>query len=111
MKGSGLRVAGQAVDPICGMQVNPEKALSSTKDGVTYYFCSQQCKTAFEAPTSRNPPPAAPQYTCPMHPEVIRDKPGACPICGMALEPRTTTLTDRPNEALIDMQPRILVSP
>src|SRR5437870_13338996 len=98
MKGSGLRVAGQAVDPICGMKVNPEKALSSTKDRVTYYFCSQGCKDAFEAPTSRNPPPAAPTtYTCPLHPEIVRDKPGACPICRMALEPRTATLPVRPH--------------
>jgi Cu+-exporting ATPase len=45
-----------------------------------------------------------------MHPEVVRDKPGACPICGMALEPRTATLDDQPNEELIDMQRRLIVA-
>jgi Cu+-exporting ATPase len=32
--------------------------------------------------------PEAVEYTCPMHPEIIRNGPGGCPICGMALEPR-----------------------
>lgn len=32
--------------------------------------------------------PETMEYTCPMHPEIIRDQPGHCPICGMALEPR-----------------------
>src|SRR5260221_14411910 len=50
------------------------------------------------------------QYTCPMHPEVIRDGPGACPICGMALEPVIATLDDRPNPELVDMQRRFVVS-
>jgi P-type Cu+ transporter len=35
---------------------------------------------------------AAAEWTCPMHPEIVRDRPGACPICGMALEPRTPAL-------------------
>src|ERR1700742_2320716 len=34
--------------------------------------------------------PETVEYTCPMHPEIIRDHPGHCPICGMALEPRIT---------------------
>jgi Cu+-exporting ATPase len=45
-----------------------------------------------------------------MHPEIVRDAPGACPICGMALEPRVVTLEERPNEELIDMQRRLVVS-
>src|SRR4051794_4327366 len=49
-------------------------------------------------------------YTCPMHPEVIADKPGPCPICGMALEPRVVTLEDKPNEELRDMQRRFVIS-
>jgi P-type Cu+ transporter len=49
---------------------------------------------------------AAVEYTCPMHPEIVRDKPGPCPICGMALEPRTVTLKDGPNPELIDMTRR-----
>jgi Cu+-exporting ATPase len=58
---------------------------------------------------TRDLPPAA-SYTCPMHPEVVSDRPGACPICGMALEPRTATLDDQPNEELIDMQRRLIVA-
>ena len=45
-----------------------------------------------------------------MHPEVVRDEPGICPICGMALEPRVATLESKPNEELIDMQRRLVVS-
>jgi Cu+-exporting ATPase len=63
--------------------------------------------------TSAEAPAAAPgekiEYTCPMHPEVIRDAPGFCPICGMALEPRTVTLEDD-NTELIDMKRRFWVS-
>ena len=44
-----------------------------------------------------------------MHPEVIRDGPGFCPICGMALEPRTAALDDAPNPELIDMRRRLIV--
>ncbi|PYQ47161.1 MAG: hypothetical protein DMF59_19630, partial [Acidobacteria bacterium] len=48
-------------------------------------------------------------YTCPMHPEILRDAPGFCPICGMALEPRVATLEDQPNPELIDMRRRLVV--
>src|SRR5438270_10064411 len=50
------------------------------------------------------------EYTCPMDPEVVRDAPGFCPICGMALEPRTATLDDLPNAELINMRRRFVVS-
>src|SRR5436305_9579830 len=49
-------------------------------------------------------------FTCPMHPEVGSDKPGACPICGMALEPMTASLDDAPNAELIDMRRRFVIS-
>jgi Cu+-exporting ATPase len=49
-------------------------------------------------------------YTCPMHPEIVRDAPGVCPICGMALEPMTASLDDAPNTELIDMQRRFVIS-
>ncbi|HEY8181576.1 MAG TPA: copper-translocating P-type ATPase [Thermoanaerobaculia bacterium] len=49
------------------------------------------------------------EYTCPMHPEVLRDAPGFCPICGMALEPRVASLDDQPNPELIDMRRRFVV--
>jgi copper/silver-translocating P-type ATPase len=119
----------KAIDPICKMTVDTEKAPSTTIGGETFYFCCQGCKRAFEDQCSvhsaqcsgfdaqrapaHHPPPATDhpaEWTCPMHPEIVRDKPGACPICGMALEPRTATLTDAPNAELIDMQRRFLVS-
>jgi Cu+-exporting ATPase len=53
-------------------------------------------------PAPHFPAPAAPsaaQYTCPMHPEIVSDAPGACPICGMALEPQTLTASDEMEEA------------
>ena len=53
-------------------------------------------------------PPA--EYTCPMDPEIVRDAPGFCPICGMALEPRTPTLEGIPNKELIAMRRRLVVS-
>ena len=49
-------------------------------------------------------------YTCPMHPEIVRDGPGSCPICGMALEPRTVTLEEGPSPELADMSRRFWVS-
>jgi Cu+-exporting ATPase len=59
--------------------------------------------------------PAAPvkpgvKYTCPMHPEIVRDAPGSCPICGMALEPMVASLDDAPNPELIDFTRRLIVS-
>jgi Cu+-exporting ATPase len=50
------------------------------------------------------------EYTCPMHPEVVRPGPGACPICGMALEPRTISGQDEDNPELRDMTRRFWIS-
>jgi Cu+-exporting ATPase len=115
-----------AVDPVCGMTVDPSKAISSTFEGQTFYFCNPSCKARFEAEPAKWAGGAAPEpmkrkampraddeaveYTCPMHPEVVRNGPGACPICGMALEPRTVTLESGPNPELIDMRRRFVVS-
>jgi Cu+-exporting ATPase len=49
------------------------------------------------------------EYTCPMHPQIVRDKPGNCPICGMALEPRTVSLEEEENPELVDMARRFWV--
>src|SRR5207244_1023662 len=109
-----------AVDPICGMTVDEATGLSSTVDGETFWFCNPSCKTRFDEGRGA-PHPAlratfSPQsgekdlYTCPMHPEVVQNGPGACPICGMALEPRVATLESKPNDELIDMQRRFVVS-
>ena len=90
----------QMKDPVCGMHVDPAKAAGTSQhEGQTYYFCSKGCKTKFDAnpdtfltPAAPRPAPAPPhgdarEYTCPMDPEVRQIGPGACPKCGMALEP------------------------
>src|SRR6185369_10561978 len=50
------------------------------------------------------------KYTCPMHPQIVRDGPGICPICGMALEPMVASLEDGPNPELVDFTRRLIVS-
>ncbi|HJU91867.1 MAG TPA: heavy metal translocating P-type ATPase [Pyrinomonadaceae bacterium] len=115
-----------ALDPVCGMTVDPDRAAGSFEyKGQTYYFCSTHCLHRFrENPESflnktapqpigitRQPKPVPGQkYTCPMHPEIIRDAPGSCPICGMALEPLTVSLEDEKNPELIDMTRRFWVA-
>ncbi len=54
--------------------------------------------------------PAGAKWTCPMHPEIVKDGPGDCPICGMALEPTVASLDDGPNPELIDFTRRLWVS-
>jgi Cu+-exporting ATPase len=87
-------------------------------DGQTYYFCSEKCQSDFKADpwfyasgqAARKPQhaPEGTQYTCPMHPEIIRDEPGSCPICGMALEPMIPT--DEPSHELVDFTRRMWIS-
>ncbi|MCZ7619600.1 MAG: heavy metal translocating P-type ATPase [Myxococcota bacterium] len=88
-------------DPVCGMTVDPAGPHRSEHAGTTYHFCSERCRERFRADPRRfldgNGPVAAPnahgdaaaarQWTCPMHPEIVRDRPESCPLCGMALEP------------------------
>ena len=86
-----------ATDPICGMQVVPGKEAGSFAfGGKTYLFCSKHCLHTFSADPKRylgkqepEPAPVAAgaRYTCPMHPEILRDAPSDCPLCGMALVP------------------------
>jgi Cu+-exporting ATPase len=57
-----------------------------------------------------SPLPTKTEYVCPMHPEIVRSEPGSCPICGMALEPRTVTLNEPENPELVDMRRRLWVS-
>lgn len=108
------------IDPICGMTVDPAKAAGSFEyQGKTYYFCNPHCLHRFrEDPEkylhkSESTPAveAKPgqKYTCPMHPEIVREGPGSCPICGMALEPVTVSLTDEENPELVDMRRRFWI--
>src|SRR5947208_9808817 len=73
-------------------------------------MCDSQCGTGSPARRDGLENPSHIEYTCPMHPEVVRKEPGACPICGMALEPRTATLDERPNPELVDMRRRFVGS-
>ena len=86
------------LDPVCGMHVDAEQAAGkSTYRNQTYYFCSPGCAAKFEVDPEKYLHPGARlepmdvEYTCPMHPEVRQIGPGACPKCGMALEPVTFT--------------------
>ena len=107
------------VDPVCGMTVAPERAAGQFEyRGHTYYFCGKGCLERFKAdparylgPPAPEPPPApGTTYTCPMHPEIVRDAPGACPICGMALEPTMPSLDEGPNPELVDMSRRFRIA-
>ena len=60
-------------------------------------------------PTAYHSPVTGAQYVCPMHPEIVRDRPGSCPICGMALEPRTVSLEQGPDPELVDMSRRFWI--
>ncbi|WP_027060835.1 heavy metal translocating P-type ATPase [Mesorhizobium loti] len=99
-------------DPVCGMSVDRATARHFLHhEGQGFYFCSAGCKAKFEAAPQTYlrgrpapvPAPKGTQYTCPMHPEIIRDKPGSCPICGMALESMGVPTGDEgPNPELVD---------
>jgi Cu+-exporting ATPase len=128
-KNPGLQIidspASGALDPVCGMTVDPARAAGSVvHDGKTYHFCSSHCVEKFKrepqkyigdravmephAPAA-HPSSASGVYTCPMHPEVVRDGPGACPKCGMALEPRDVTAEEGPSAELVDMTRRFWI--
>ncbi|TRC95735.1 heavy metal translocating P-type ATPase [Mesorhizobium sp. WSM4303] len=109
-----------ATDPVCGMSVDRATARHFFRhEGQGFYFCSAGCQAKFEAEPQKYlgdrpallPMPKGTQYTCPMHPEIIRDKPGSCPICGMALEPMGVPTGDEgPNPELVDFTRRFWVS-
>lgn len=77
-----------AKDPICGMEVKEENALTAQKDNTMYYFCSKHCQEKFLSGQKKESGHSSQSgvYTCPMHPEIEQDKPGDCPKCGMPLE-------------------------
>jgi P-type Cu+ transporter len=121
--------ATTTTDPVCGMTVDPGSAKHRAEhEGETYLFCSAPCLEKFQREPARyiskpedsrktdgTAEPSAPgmshgtRYTCPMHPEIVRDEPGACPICGMALEPVTVSLEQETSPELIDMTRRFWV--
>ena len=117
-----------AVDPVCGMEVNPRAPRGGSWEwhGRTFHFCSMKCLAKFQAEPERflkggpggmppEAPPAAPPggevvWVCPMDPEVREKAPGACPICGMALEPLAVggmpAAEEPPNPELLSMSRR-----
>ncbi|AKF79709.1 copper-exporting ATPase [Myxococcus fulvus 124B02] len=111
-----------AIDPVCGMKVDPSapKGGSLEHEGRTFHFCNPKCRERFGADPARYlapppespepPPPAAPGtiYVCPMDPEVRQDHPGACPKCGMALEPETLVLPETRVEYVCPMHPEVV---
>src|ERR1700733_7565176 len=111
--------APTAIDPVCGMTVDPatSRHRHDYRDQ-TYYFCSAGCRGKFAAAPEKYPKRGvAPEpvtaegtiYPCPMHPKVRQIGPGACPICGMALEPVTVTAEAPANPELLDMTRRFWI--
>ena len=131
-----LTHAGHTVrDPVCGMEVDSGTPHRVRHEGAEVLFCSASCRTIFVADPDRylqapaqgvphgQPHEAASHatehiktssatagtWTCPMHPQIIRDGPGSCPICGMALEPIAPAAGDGRNPELADMQRRFVI--
>ncbi|WP_298571515.1 heavy metal translocating P-type ATPase [uncultured Aliiroseovarius sp.] len=111
--------ADTVLDPVCGMEVEISAETRTAEfNDQEYFFCSDSCQIKFETDpwffASGNAEKAGQQvqtgaqWTCPMHPEIIRDEPGACPICGMALEPMVPS--DEPSEELTDFTRRMWIS-
>ena len=111
---------GTTVDPVCGMEVDPDTARHKAEHGGrSFYFCSDRCRTKFaedpakylhgEMKKTQADVPEGTIYTCPMHPQVRQVGPGNCPICGMALEPELATADAGPNPELVDMTRRFWV--
>lgn len=110
-------------DIVCGMSTDkPGEFLKYSHKGQDYYFCSNNCLNKFKndpeqyrhpEPTFHEPSGKAAEgrtYTCPMHPEVMQIGPGACPKCGMALEPLTLTAEEEENPEYEYMRKRFWVA-
>lgn len=109
---------GRPVDPVCGMKVNPQAPKGGTYEyeGRTYFFCNPKCREKFRAdpqkylePKAEEPPATPPgtMFVCPMDPEVRQDHPGACPKCGMALEPEAPVVETK-TEYVCPMHPEVV---
>ena len=115
--GNGSDPAKTARDPVCGMMVDSHTAAHrSEHEGHAFYFCSAGCLSKFIAdpgkylaPADHAPVAEGTIYTCPMHPEIRQVGPGACPICGMALEPAVMTAQTPPNPELADFTRRFWI--
>ncbi|MFZ1684125.1 MAG: heavy metal translocating P-type ATPase [Candidatus Zixiibacteriota bacterium] len=130
---------GNDIDVVCGMTVKPDSPHRFDYEGNTHLFCSAGCQKKFSANPGQYLSPSKPipdvspkrqpltsvdsaepvppaqakqktEWTCPMHPEIMRTEPGSCPICGMALEPRTVSSGIQENPELVDMTRRFWAS-
>jgi P-type Cu+ transporter len=123
--GAAPPASADLIDPVCAMTISKDDAAGSSEyGGTTYYFCNPSCKTKFDAnpnaytggkrpepkpaPAGSTHVPSGTMYVCPMDPEVRQDKPGACPKCGMALEPETITALATKTEWTCPMHPEIV---
>lgn len=111
-------MVNQSKDPVCEMMVDPEQTpYKFTYLGQLYVFCSQFCLENFKANPNKylslqkqeQKVSYAREYTCPMHPQIIQDHPGNCPICGMALEPRGVDHQAQDNSEYKDMRMRFWI--
>lgn len=127
----------QTKDPVCGMEVTSNTPYKFTFQNREFYLCSKTCLNKFKNnPQKFLPKPigkraasehkcststcatepqtlssgSISEWTCPMHPQIIRKEPGNCPICGMALEPRTLSAQEQQNPELRSMSKRLIVS-
>ncbi len=122
MRALAAKPAQSLKDPVCAMTVTVQSPHVLQHEDMPVYFCSAGCKAKFAAdpakylvaasdsaataPAMTEPVLGGVIYTCPMHPEVRQDRPGACPKCGMALEPEMPTLDEGENPELLDFKRR-----
>ncbi|MFH2050109.1 MAG: heavy metal translocating P-type ATPase [bacterium] len=118
-------------DPVCNMKVDETSKYSTIHDDSSYYFCSQSCLDKFKENPNKylekhendgkedccsssstiikhETKIQSGKYTCPMHPEILQDKPGNCPKCGMALESIKPSLQNEKLEYTCPMHPEIV---
>ena len=115
----------EVIDPVCGMKVSPSQSFGPSEfNRKDYFFCSEKCQKNFVTTPQKYikqdaqvkmevvTPTSGVIYTCPMHPEIRKNGPGSCPICGMALEPLHAVLGSEDSESheLTDMRRRFWVS-
>jgi len=117
------RAGTKVKDVVCGMSVDPAKTPHrASHAGKDYFFCGAKCREKFIADPKKylasadaaasgaeEPPKPGTIWTCPMHPEIRSDRPGACPLCGMALEPLHPAPANEPNPELADMTRRFWI--
>ena len=116
----------KTIDPICGMTVDTATALSTERDGETFYFCSQYCLEKFNSEQAETKSccggsngqahnqavqskinSSSAKYYCPMCEGVQSDVPGDCPKCGMALEASEIQVTKQKTIFTCPMHPEV----